>query len=54
MPAYDFKCGGCGNEFTVIMSIKEREGQETTCPKCSTKTVEALMVPFFAKTSKKS
>ena len=32
MPLYDYKCGGCGNEFGGYHSLKESE--RTTCPKC--------------------
>lgn len=53
MPAYDFKCNACGHEFTLVMTIKEREEGGVRCPKCSGKG-EPLMGTFFAKTSRKS
>lgn len=54
MPVYDFRCTRCGHEFTLTLSIKERESQEITCPKCGAAKPETLMTPFFAKTSRKS
>lgn len=53
MPAYDFKCSACGHEFTVVMTIKERETEGAKCPKCDGKA-EPLLATFFAKTSRKS
>ncbi len=55
MPAYDYKCNGCGKEFTVYLSIREFDMRPTIkCPGCQSKDVERKFTPFFAKTSRKS
>lgn len=32
MPAYDFRCNSCGNQFTVRVAISERKSVK--CPQC--------------------
>lgn len=32
MPTYDLKCSDCGKQFTIMVSIKEKETLH--CPKC--------------------
>jgi len=55
MPTYDFRCGKCKKDFTVIMTLKEREKKKIKCPSCnSSQKVEPVFTSFFAKTSKKS
>jgi putative FmdB family regulatory protein len=54
MPVYDFRCAGCGHEFTLTMTIKEREAEEIKCPKCGATKPDQLLAPFFTKTSRKS
>lgn len=54
MPIYEFLCRKCGAEFSLTMTMKEREAATIKCEKCSTPDVEPLLGPFFAKTSKKS
>jgi putative FmdB family regulatory protein len=54
MPTYDFLCQKCQKEFTVTMSVKEREAAAPKCPGCGSTELEPQMGGFFAKTSKKS
>ncbi len=54
MPIYEFLCRKCGAEFSLTMTMKERETATIKCDKCSAPDVEPLLGPFFAKTSKKS
>jgi putative FmdB family regulatory protein len=54
MPTYEFLCTKCQKEFSVTMTIREREEKKPTCPTCGGSDLEALMGAFFAKTSRKS
>jgi len=54
MPVYEFLCRKCGAEFSLTMTMKERETASIKCDKCSGTDVEPLLGSFFAKTSKKS
>lgn len=54
MPLYEFLCRKCGAEFSLTMTMKERETATLKCEKCSAREVEPLLASFFAKTSKKS
>jgi putative FmdB family regulatory protein len=54
MPTYEFECTACHKEFTVTLTVKEREVQAPTCPACGSRELEQRMTGFFAKTSRKS
>lgn len=54
MPLYEFLCRKCGAEFSLTMTMKEREAASIKCEKCSAPDVGPLFSSFFAKTSKKS
>jgi putative FmdB family regulatory protein len=54
MPTYEFLCNKCQKEFSVTMTIREREEKKPTCPTCGSSVLEPLMGGFFAKTSRKS
>jgi len=54
MPTYEFLCTQCQKEFSVTMTIKEREEKPPACPACGGTTLEPLLGSFFAKTSRKS
>lgn len=54
MPAYDFRCGGCGKKFSLTMTIGERTRKRIKCPKCSSSKAEPVFSSFSAKTSRKS
>ncbi|MBO8138576.1 MAG: zinc ribbon domain-containing protein [Desulfotomaculum sp.] len=49
MPTYDFKCKDCGNKFTVIVSISEKD--KVKCPKCQSSNIQQLLTGFFTKGS---
>jgi len=55
MPVYEYRCKECNKEFTVTMSISEKESKKVTCPSCQKEdSVEQLITPFMTKTSRKS
>jgi putative FmdB family regulatory protein len=54
MPIYDYKCEKCGESFSLVMSIKEKETKKVKCPKCNSSKVKPVYSGFFAVTSKKS
>jgi putative FmdB family regulatory protein len=39
MPIYDYRCGGCGARFELLV----RGEQQVTCPQCSGDNLERLM-----------
>ena len=54
MPLYEFLCRKCEAEFSLTMTMKERETATIKCERCSAKDLEPILSSFFAKTSKKS
>lgn len=54
MPIYDYKCQKCGESFSLVMSIKEKETRKVKCTKCKSVKVNPVYSGFFAMTSKKS
>jgi putative FmdB family regulatory protein len=55
MPTYDFRCTKCRKDFSVTLTLKEREKGKMKCPACnSSKQLQPIFTSFFAKTSKKS
>lgn len=55
MPAYEYACKDCGNEFTVFLSIKDYESRpKIACPRCQSDKVQKKIAVFTAKTSRKS
>ena len=55
MPAYEYKCGDCQNDFLIFLSLKEfGEKPVIRCPQCNSGNVKRVITGFFAKTSKKS
>jgi putative FmdB family regulatory protein len=54
MPTYDYLCTKCQKEFTVTMTVRERESTTPACPGCGSKELEPVMGSFFSKTSRKS
>lgn len=55
MPAYEYVCNDCKNDFTIFLSLKEYESKpKITCPRCGSDNVSKQFTGFFAKTSKKS
>ncbi|MCX8030503.1 MAG: hypothetical protein N3A59_02845 [Thermodesulfovibrionales bacterium] len=54
MPLYDFKCGKCGENFSLVMSVKEKESAQIKCPKCNSEEIKQLYLSYYTKTSRKS
>lgn len=55
MPTYDFRCTKCKKDFTVTLTLKEREKGKMKCPSCkSSHNLQPIYSSFFLKTSKKS
>ena len=54
MPFYEFVCDECGEEFALVLSVKERERGKITCPECSSEKTRPLITRFTTITSKKS
>ena len=55
MPTYDFHCAKCKKDFTITLTLKQREKGNIKCPSCKTSgKVQPVFGTFFAKTSKKS
>lgn len=56
MPTYEYSCEKCGNQFSLILSMREyeKEKDRIRCPKCKSKRVKQLLSSFIAKTTNKS
>ncbi|MCL0038325.1 hypothetical protein M1N10_04865 [Thermodesulfovibrionales bacterium] len=54
MPVYDYKCAKCGEPFSLVMSVGEKDKKIADCPKCKSVEVKPVYSSFFAVTSKKS
>jgi len=55
MPAYEYRCKECTNEFIVFLSIKEyASNPKMKCPHCGSDHVKKKLSEFTTKTSKKS
>ncbi len=54
MPTYEYLCAKCGEKFVRIMSLKEFEAGQVTCPKCNSGEVKQQMSTFTCQTSRKS
>lgn len=54
MPIYQFQCRGCGREFSLTFSFKERDAEAIGCPGRKNRRLEQLMTGFFANTCRKS
>jgi putative FmdB family regulatory protein len=54
MPVYDYICKDCHKSFETVVTLKEHDREQVSCPHCGSKNVEQEPVAFFAVTSKKS
>lgn len=54
MPTYEYRCGKCNKEFSLILSIKDHDAKKAKCPHCGSKRLEQLISTFLTKTSRKS
>ncbi len=53
MPTYEYRCEKCGEQFTLILSLREHE-KRPRCPKCKSQRVTQLMSTFMPKTTRKA
>lgn len=54
MPTYEYRCQSCGQEFSRIMSLQEKETAKVTCPQCQSSDVVQQMATVVTFTSRKS
>ena len=54
MPTYEYRCDKCGEQFTLILSLREHEEVPQKCPKCQSKKVTQLLSTFTPKTTRKA
>lgn len=54
MPTYEYRCRDCGRTFDRVESLSDHGHARPECPKCKSKRVEQVLMPFFAKTAHKS
>jgi len=54
MPVYEYACTECNERFMRHEPIEDHGRQPPACPKCSSRAVEPVLSPFFAKTVRKS
>jgi putative FmdB family regulatory protein len=54
MPVYDFVCLDCAREFTLVLSMRDHERKDVSCPHCHSKRVEQLVTSCEVVTSRKS
>ncbi len=55
MPAYEYTCRDCGQDFTAFLTLQQFEaGPRLRCPHCQSDHVERKFGTFYAKTAKKS
>ncbi len=41
MPVYEFRCQDCGNKFTVLCGISEKD--KLTCPECNSSNIRQVI-----------
>ncbi len=54
MPTYQYKCEDCDEVFSRVESILDHGRERVTCPACNSERVIQMLVPFYAKTVRKS
>jgi len=54
MPTYEFYCGKCKKNVSLLLSIGEYESKTYKCPTCGQKRLKQQITHFQTKTSKKS
>ncbi len=45
MPTYDYRCPGCGAEFSAFVTMSRRN--EVPCPECDRAEVEQRVTSFY-------
>jgi putative FmdB family regulatory protein len=54
VPTYEFRCEDCRREFTLVLSMADRDKGKIRCPACKKRNVKQQISTFQTKTSKKS
>jgi putative FmdB family regulatory protein len=54
MPTYSYACKKCGKQFQEVLSFREYAERKPKCPKCGSRSIQQVLEPFYAKTTKKS
>jgi putative FmdB family regulatory protein len=54
MPIYEYRCRGCGKEFSHRRSISAQHETPPSCPRCASRDVQQLFRSVNVQTSKKS
>ena len=55
MPAYEYECLDCGQEFTAFLTLQEFEAKpRIKCPHCESDHIQRKFGVFYTKTGKKS
>ncbi len=55
MPAYDFVCQSCRNEFEIWGTVEEHsKGLVDKCPMCGSRKIEQKVNPFSFGTGRKT
>ncbi len=54
MPMYQYECSDCHTSFAKIEPIVDHGRRRPVCPQCKSKNVSQVLVPFYAKTIRKS
>ena len=53
MPIYEYRCPGCGHEWSRQELLEDHARTRVACPKCGAEA-EQVLSAFFAKTIRKS
>lgn len=54
MPVYEYVCKDCKQRFEAILTIKEHESKQVSCPRCNSRNIEQDVAEFSVVTSRKS
>jgi putative FmdB family regulatory protein len=54
MPTYEYTCSACRKNFSVRMSLAERDSKRVACPKCRSRKVVQRFSSVSTHTSRKS
>lgn len=54
MPTYRYHCEKCGEMFEHVEHVVEHETAQPRCPKCGSEQVRHVLMPFMARTSRKT
>jgi putative FmdB family regulatory protein len=54
MPTYEYACTACKKNFTLIMTLSERDKMRVSCPRCKSRKVTQRFSSVYTQTSRKS